>query len=227
GLVGDDDLRRLLGGEALRPAAELGEGEGHVVAGLALLERLADAEDGGQARCEGGLHLGAGDLLVLAVVLAALGVADGDVGRAQGLQHRARDLARVGAGLVGGEVLGTVGDRQLAGVDGHLDGADVDERWQHDDLDLVGVEALELLAQLLDEREALLPAEAHPPGARHQRAAGGGHWESSSRMEMPGRSLPSMSSRLAPAPVEMCEKRDSSTPRVRTAAAESPPPTTV
>src|SRR5699024_10425414 len=41
GLVGDDDLRRLLGGEALRPAAELGEGEGHVVAGLALLERLA------------------------------------------------------------------------------------------------------------------------------------------------------------------------------------------
>src|SRR5699024_5075255 len=145
----------------------------------------------------------------------------------QGLQHRARDLARVGAGLVGGEVLGTVGDRQLAGVDGHLDGADVDERWQHDDLDLVGVEALELLAQLLDEREALLPVEVHLPVARHQRGAGGGHSESSSRMEMPGRSLPSMSSRLAPPPVEMCEKRDSSNPRVRTAAAESPPPATV
>src|SRR5690625_5368395 len=44
---------------------------------------------------------------------------------------------------------------------------------------------------------------------------------------MPGSSLPSISSRLAPPPVEMCEKRSSSKPRLRTAEAESPPPTTV
>ena len=43
---------------------------------------------------------------------------------------------------------------------------------------------------------------------------------------MPGRSLPSRYSRLAPPPVEMCPKASSSKPRVRTAAAESPPPTT-
>ena len=43
---------------------------------------------------------------------------------------------------------------------------------------------------------------------------------------MPGRSLPSRYSRLAPPPVEMCPKAASSKPSVRTAAAESPPPTT-
>ena len=44
---------------------------------------------------------------------------------------------------------------------------------------------------------------------------------------MPGRSLPSRYSRLAPPPVEMCPKAASSKPSWRTAAAESPPPTTV
>ena len=43
---------------------------------------------------------------------------------------------------------------------------------------------------------------------------------------MPGSSLPSRNSRLAPPPVEMWPKAASSKPRVRTAAAESPPPTT-
>src|SRR5699024_6049781 len=124
-------------------------------------------------------------------------------------------------------VLRAVRDRQLAGVDRDLDAAQVHEGRQHDGLDQRGVDLLEVLAELLDQGEALLPVEVHLPVARHQRGAGGGHELSSSRMEMPGRSLPSMSSRLAPPPVEMCEKRDSSNPRVRTAAAESPPPTTV
>ena len=43
---------------------------------------------------------------------------------------------------------------------------------------------------------------------------------------MPGSSLPSRYSRLAPPPVEMWPNASSSKPRLRTAAAESPPPTT-
>ena len=43
---------------------------------------------------------------------------------------------------------------------------------------------------------------------------------------MPGSFLPSRNSRLAPPPVEMWPNCVSSNPRMRTAAAESPPPTT-
>src|SRR5690606_6629348 len=193
---------------------------------LALLERLADAQDRNEARREGGLDLGVGDLLGLAMVFATLRVADRHVGAAERRQHRAGDLTGVGAGLVGGDVLRAVGDGELGCVDRDLDGAQVHEGRQHSGLDLRHVHGLELVAEILDKGEALLPVEVHLPVARHERGAGG-HSESSSRMEMPGRSLPSMSSRLAPPPVEMCEKRDSSNPRMRTAAAESPPPTTV
>src|SRR5699024_1009592 len=130
------------------------------------------------------------------------------------------------AGLVGRDVLRAVGDRQLAGVDRGLDGADVHEGRQHDGLDLGGVDRGQLLAELLDQGQALLPVEIHLPVARHQRLAVA-HLVPSSRIAIPGSSLPSISSRLAPPPVEMCEKRSSSKPRLRTAEAESPPPTTV
>src|SRR5262249_28877242 len=43
----------------------------------------------------------------------------------------------------------------------------------------------------------------------------------------PGSSLPSRNSSDAPPPVEMCEKPSSGSPSARTAAAESPPPTTL
>src|SRR5690625_5734147 len=49
---------------------------------------------------------------------------------------------------------------------------------------------------------------------------------SQARASIPGRFLPSRYSRLAPPPVEMCPRADSSKPSARTAAAESPPPTT-
>ena len=51
-------------------------------------------------------------------------------------------------------------------------------------------------------------------------------WGQRSRTAIPGSSLPSRNSRLAPPPVEMWPKAVSSKPSWRTAAAESPPPTT-
>src|SRR3954468_279948 len=105
-LVGDDDGLGLLGREVLEAALDLGEGVGDVVARLADVQLLADAQDRGEAVLVGGLDLGVDDLVGLRVVLTALGVADGHVCALQLGQHRAGDLAGVGAGVVRREVLG-------------------------------------------------------------------------------------------------------------------------
>src|SRR6478735_12524597 len=79
---------------------------------------------------------------------------------------------------------------------------------------------------LLDQCDALEVGEVHLPVAGDQRLASGCHQVHASRTARPGSSLPSRNSRDAPPPVEMWVKPDSSMPRMRTAAAESPPPTT-
>src|SRR6266545_2633288 len=83
--------------------------------------------------------------------------------------------------------------------------------------------------QLLHQRDRFEVGEVHLPVAGDQRPAHGHpfvrHQDSSA--SRPGRRLPSRYSRDAPPPVEMCPKDFSSSPRIRTAAAESPPPTTV
>ena len=163
------------------------------------------------------------------VVLAPLAVPDHDVGAAELGQHRRRDLAGVGAAVVLGDVLGAVPDLQPVAVDEGLHRADVGVRRHHDHLDAAVVVLLVVQrpGQLLDEDHRFLVVEVQLPVARHQRGAGRGH----GRLSPPGRrcrgaSLPSRYSRLAPPPVEMWPNASSSKPRVRTAAAESPPPTT-
>ena len=65
--------------------------------GLALFEVLADADDGDEAMGERGLELEVDGGVGLVEVLAALGVADEDVGGADGGEHEGRGLAGVGA----------------------------------------------------------------------------------------------------------------------------------
>ena len=65
--------------------------------GFALFEVLADADDGREAVGEGGLELEVDGGVGLVEVLAALGVADEDVGGADGGEHGGRGLAGVGA----------------------------------------------------------------------------------------------------------------------------------
>ena len=91
-----------------------------MLAGLADLEALADAHDRGHVRGQRLVRLGVDDLVGLGVVLAALGVADDDVGAAELGQHRRRDLAGVGAGVLGRDVLGAVPDREPVAVDERL-----------------------------------------------------------------------------------------------------------
>ena len=213
-------------GMSLRPPSSCASVYATWLPGLADVQALADAEDRGQAVLVGGLHLGVADLVGLGVVLAALGVADGHVGALQLGQHRAGDLAGVRAGVVRRDVLGAVLDLQLVAVDQGLHGPQVGEGRQDGDLDGLVVLVGQGEGELLDVGDGLEVVEVHLPVARHQRGAVT-HGVQSSSAARPGSVLPSRYSRLAPPPVEMWPNAFSSKPRMRTAAAESPPPTTV
>ena len=108
------------------------------VAGLALLERLADAGDHAEPGLERGARAARDHLVGLAEELAPLRVADERALDAELEQHRRRDLAGVGAARLPVHVLGI--DRPAA-----LDGcAERDERRAEDDVDARGrVEAVE------------------------------------------------------------------------------------
>ncbi len=110
-----------------------------VVAGLADVEALADAHDRSQAVLERGLRLVAHDLVGLTVQRASLGVPDHDVGAAELGEHGTGDLAGVRAGIVGGDILRTVGELDLVAVDQRLHRTDVGERRDDRDVDLLEV----------------------------------------------------------------------------------------
>jgi hypothetical protein len=91
-----------------------------VFAGLALVEVLADAVDGDQPVCIGLRHLLVERRGGLAVVLAALRVAEDHVFASQRRDHRGSDLTRVGAFGFGGAVLRAECDvRTLQGLGNH------------------------------------------------------------------------------------------------------------
>src|SRR5512139_507476 len=189
---------------------------------------LADTHDRSDAVLQRGERLRGHQRVGLAVVLAALGVADHDVGAVQLGQHRRGDVTGVRAGGVLGDVLRAVLDTELVALDQGLHRADVGERDQDGDVDRVVVLVVQREGELLDVLHGLEVVEVHLPVAGHQRLALGHlQFPSSSRTARPGRVLPSRYSRLAPPPVEIWPKAPSSNPRVRTAAALSPPPTTV
>ncbi|EGJ78227.1 putative phosphoglycerate kinase [Streptomyces sp. Tu6071] len=173
GLVGDDDRGGLLGGQVLEGGLDLAEGVRDVLARLADRLLLAHAEDGGQAVLVGGLDLGVDQLVGLAVVLAPLGVPDGDVRALELGEHGTGDLPGVGTRVVRGDVLGAVLDLQLVAVDQGLHGAQVGEGCEDRDLDGLVVLVGEGESELLDVRDGLEVVEVHLPVARHQRSAGG------------------------------------------------------
>ena len=78
---------------------------------LADLDALADADDRGQPVLDGLLGLGVDQLVVLAVVLPTLGVADQDVPAAELGQHGRRDVTGVGTVVERRHVLRAVRQR--------------------------------------------------------------------------------------------------------------------
>ena len=175
----------------------------NVLARLADVQGLTTADDRRHAGLDDLLGLGVDELVGLLVVLTTLGVADDNVAAAELGEHGARNLTGVGTVVVGGDVLGTVGDRQLVAVDEHLHRADVGERRDDDGLGLGLVVAGlgESLTQVLDEGHRVQVVHVHLPVASENRGAS--HQLFSFRTAIPGSSLPSMSSREAPPPVEM------------------------
>ena len=100
--------------------------------GLALVEVLADADDGDEFVGECGLELEVDGGVGLVEVLAALGVADENVRGADGGELRGRGLAGVGAGFEPVHGLGSDVDGGVArGVDG---GGERGHRWAENDL---------------------------------------------------------------------------------------------
>src|SRR5580704_7954501 len=231
-LVGDDHRRHRVGRDPLQGLVELTRAVLHVLTLLAEGEGLPQAQYGRQPGPQRSLHLGVDHLVGLVVVLAAFGVPGQYVVAAELGQHGPGHVPGVGARVVRGQVLRTIGDAQLVPVDQRLHAAQRGERRQHRHVDGVVVPPGQGERQLLHQRDRLEVVLVHLPVARHQRQPGSGglgtgvHAESSSAVR-PGRVLPSRYSRLAPPPVEMCPNAASSRPSARIAAAESPPPTTV
>src|SRR5580692_8238938 len=175
------------------------------------------------------------------VVPPPLRVADQHVLAAQLGQHPPGYVAGVGTVLVRREILGSVGQPQPVPLDQRLHAAQRGERGQQGHVGGVEVLVVQRERQLLGQRDGLEMRVVHLPVAGDQGLAPRGRAHSAvpsagaapsagsgaSSAASPGSVRPSRYSRLAPPPVEMCENELSGKPRVRTAAAESPPPTTV
>lgn len=106
GLVGNDDVGPLLRRDGLCDSTKLLSNDGDGVALLALLERLAAAEDDADILVKGVLSLGGDKGVVLLEDDAALGVADQGPSDVGVLELGGGDLAGVGALVLVEDVLG-------------------------------------------------------------------------------------------------------------------------
>ena len=125
GLVGDDDLLHVLGGDAREVLGELDRADALAEARVVLVLRLADAEHGDHAGLEDLQRLLVDGGVVVHEERAALAVAREDVRHAHRLDHRRRDRARVGARVL--EEAGLGAEVQLRVLDDLGHGADEGE----------------------------------------------------------------------------------------------------
>ena len=117
---------------------QLAEHLGLGLAGLALLQRLADAHDRRHPVALDRRGLVGHHAIGLAEQLAPLAVPADHVAHLQLGQERRRDLAGEGALVLPVAVLGAEGERQVVGGDQRLDAADVGERRMDADVDVLG-----------------------------------------------------------------------------------------
>ena len=160
GLVGDHHVLHIFGGEVVQDGLRLLGHDVEVLAGLALIEALAHAEDDLQARFEGEFGLDDELLVGLAIVLAALGMAEDGILATQGGEHVHGDFAGVGALHVVGAVLR--GEGHLGALQGLGHGGEVGERRSHDEFNVRG-KVLPLGHDGLGELDALRNCSVHLP----------------------------------------------------------------
>ena len=123
GLIGDDDVGHLLGGQVEQGVADFGTDNLLERTVLALLEALAAAEDHLQAVLQGQVNLGLEHLIGLVVVATALAVTQDHVVGARRGNHSGRNLTSVGTAGVVGAVLS--GQAYVSVADDLLDGHQV------------------------------------------------------------------------------------------------------
>src|SRR5262249_41495722 len=178
---------------------------------------------------EDGFELLVHVLVRLTEQLPALGVPDDDVRDVELRQHRRAHLAGERALVLPVDVLGTEQDRDAARTEHRLHRAKRGERRAHHDLALLVITVLEPVRELLDDLDRVQMRVVHLPVAGHDRPPLVARHQDlfpSRSARSPGRSPCSMNSRDAPPPVLTWSMRSAS-PKRRTAAALSPPPTTV
>ena len=158
-LVRNHELVAISGGDILEADVHLALDDFVELSGFALLERLADAHDCGEACSNDGAGALVDGLVRHAEVLATLGVADNDILGTSIDEHSRGDLARVGAARLPVGVLGTsLNLRTLAGLDSC---GDVDRGRAAHDID-IGV-VLRRLCDLFDESSRLGRLNVHLP----------------------------------------------------------------
>ena len=170
GLVGDDEGVGFFLGEVGEGGAHLGHQGVGGVAFLAVGEHFAEAEHGDDVIAAGGLDLEVDVLVGFVSVEASLGVAEKDVGGADGGEHGGRGLAGVGAFAEPVHGLGAGGE---AGVDdGVADGGERGGRREEDD---VGAgEVVDEGKELADEGDGLGWIFVHLPVGGDDGLAHGG-----------------------------------------------------
>src|SRR4029078_6983083 len=120
GLVGDDHGRRLLRVHLIERSPDLLGDLRLGTVGVALLERLAHAQDRGDAVRQRRPHLLVHEQVVLAEELPPLRMADDDVADLERREHQRRDLAGERALVVGIQVLRAERVRDLVGIEQRL-----------------------------------------------------------------------------------------------------------
>src|SRR5688572_1029641 len=243
-LVGDYQQCELLARQPIEPCLDLTIEYAERLAALALIERLADADDGREARRECGDRFSIDHRVGLAEQCAALGVSDDHILGAGLADHRRADLSGECALALPVGVLRRNHDVAVAGR--LRSGVQRGERRREHDLDVGDV--LHQAAELFDVLHGLVDRLVHLPVSRDEWSA---HAQSCKmrnskckRFKMPvcvlhlafcifdyawgstatpGSVRPPRNSSDAPPPVEMCVMR-SVTPAFFTAAIESPPP---
>src|SRR5215471_2476060 len=227
-LIGDRQHTDLLGGEPCQPGVKLPDAVRKMRPRLPDSQRLPDRQHWLHLVLQYGLDLGVHQRIVFVVKLPPLRVPGQYITAPELGQHPPADVTGVGAVLMWRDVLRPVLQLELVTLDERLHAAQGGEWREHDDVNRREVLVGQPERELLGERERFQVVVVHLPVADDQRLAcpAPAHWSSSSAAS-PGSVLPSRNSRLAPPPVEMWLKALSGKSSCRTAAAESPPPTTV
>ncbi len=161
--VGDDRFLDLLVGETVQRTAELRCENRLDLAGIALFERLADAENRGHQSSVSGVQLAVDQGVGLAEELPAFAVSQHDETHEERAEHRGADLA--GESACGLEVHVLRAQLHVLGRTEHLGHLGKrGERGQQDDVDAQF--ALDLVEEVLDEGSGLGDRLVHLPVRR-------------------------------------------------------------